>query len=98
MPMPAILQAFGLGSSANNVSVASTDDRNMYLGMLQHQQASHSGSQLLAVEERLTQAETDVRNLNETCRKLALYLEQYELINQELAAQVIDLQTKLKTP
>ena len=34
--------------------------------------------------------------LTETCRKLALYLEQYELINQELAAQVIDLQTKIK--
>lgn len=91
-----IFQQQGSDSQAQMAAEWSAPYTGAFLATRQAQQASHSASQLLDVEQRLTQAENDIQKLKETCHKLELYLEQYELINQELAAQVIDLQTKLK--
>lgn len=62
------------------------------------QQSSPVSRHLKILEERFMQAEENILTLTRACQNLRTILEQYELINQELATQVIDLRTKLKTP
>ena len=97
MPDQSLLSAIGLeflelGNSSSNMYLAQLDRQQNQAA----QQSSQVAPHWQVLEERLMRAEVDIQRLKETCHKLELYLEQYELINQELATQVIDLQTRLK--
>jgi hypothetical protein len=61
------------------------------------QQSSQVSPHWKILEDRLMQAEDNILTLTRACQNLRTILEQYELINRELADKVLDLYKKPST-